>query len=408
MFTSFTDRARATIVIAGIAVALAAGLAPGALAKTKPGTADDGSTGVVAASLALTAHHGNGHHPDPAAPPALPPTSAPTAPTGGDPAAGDPAAPPTSPSAAPPSSAPARPPAISAPAAPPATPPTSASAPATGGPAAPTTSAPAAPPPPAVHKGVIIATPAPHPATAAEATDLLAEMATTITVKSKSVTTIVWVPAGVFAAGGDEVSILFGLGPRQTQSYDPLRGNTFRFDFPAGDGSLRQENVAISLADFGAGGHYGFVRQVPVEAHYNATVSPLRFTLINDCDFNFANLFSSTNEVKISWSDERGDARQEFLMGAGQTKTVDAFAHTVTDVTAHDGLQLPYVGFEELDAELPLPPYHFPDPVAAKPQPPLLPDSRTVQFTSHSPGDEFCNGNFIYATTVTLMTYDTL
>jgi hypothetical protein len=255
---------------------------------------------------------------------------------------------------------------------------------------------------------VIIATPAPHPATAAEATDLLAEMATTITVKSKSVTTIVWVPAGVFAAGGDEVSILFGLGPRQTQSYDPLRGNTFRFDFPVGDGSLRQENVAISLADFAAGGHYGFVRQVPVEAHYNATISPLRFTLINDCDFNFANLFSSTNEVKISWSDERGDARQEFLMGAGQTKTVDAFAHTVTDVTARDGLQLPFVGFEELDADLPLPPYHFPDPVAAKPQPPLLPDSRTVQFTSHSPGDEFCNGNFIYATTVTLMTYDTL
>ena len=389
MFSSFTGRARATTVVAGIVVALAAGLAPGALAKTKPDTADGPTTGAVASSAALTAHHGNGRHAnrnagasltdttagavdptdsagggtapttpattDPEAPPADP-TSSPAAPS-----TGDPAAPPTSNPPAPPTSTPAVPP--------------------TSTPAAPPTSAPATPPPPAVHKGVIIATPTPHPATAAEATDLLTGLANTITVKSKSVTTIVWVPAGVFAAGGDEVSILFGLGPRQTQSYDPLRGNTFRFDFRVGDGSPRQENVAISLADFAAGGHYGFVRKVPV---------------------------SSTNEVKISWSDERGDARQELLMAAGQTKTVDAFGHTVTDVTARDGLQLPFVGFEELDAELPFPPYNFPDPVAAKPQPPLLPDSRTVQFTSHSPGDEFCNGNFIYATTVTLQTYDTL
>ncbi len=408
MFSAFTGRARATIVVAGIVVALAAGLAPGASAKTKPDTADGPTTGAVASSATMTAHHGNGRHvnrnagasvtdtaagtvdpadsagggtasttpatTDPAAPPADP-TSSPVAPS-----TGDPAAPPTSTPAAPPTSTPATPP----------------------------TSAPATPPPPAAHKGVIIATPTPHPATAAAATDLLTGLANTITVKSKSVTTIGWVPAGVFAAGGDEVSILFGLGPRQTQSYDPLRGNTFRFDFPVGDGSPRQENVAISLADFAAGGHYGFVRKVPVEAHYNATISPLRFTLINDCDFNLAGLFSSTNEVKISWSDDRGDARQELLMAAGQTKAVDAFGHTVTDVTARDGLQLPFVSFEELDAELPFPPYNFPDPVAAKPQPPLLPDSRTVQFTSHSPGDEFCNGTFIYATTVTLQTYDTL
>lgn len=353
----FACRAVATTVVVGIAVTLAAGLAPSALAATNPGGTDSAAAGVVATSTAPI------------------PTTAPAAPAQGDPATPPAGADPTDPTA-----------------------PT---------PAAPT-SAPAAPAPPVVHKGVIIATPTPHPATAEAATELLTGLAKSVTVKSKSVTTIVWVPAGVSAAAGDEVSILFGFGTRQTQSYDPLRGNTFRFDFPAGDGAPRQENIAISLADFAAGGHYGFQTTVPIEARYTATVSPLRFTLVNDCDFNFANLFSSTNEVKISWSDERGDARQEILMGAGQTKTVEAFGHTVTDVTARDGLQLPYVGFEELDSDLPLPPFNFPDPVAAKPQPPLLPVSRTVQFSSHSPGDEFCNGNFIYATTVNLQTYDTL
>ena len=253
--TPFTARARAAIVVAGIAVALTAGLAPVALAATP-----DGPTTTTPAP-----HHRNDHRPR------------------GD--KHDPRAPTSAPATSPPTSTPAPPPSDS---------------------------------------DVIVADPQARPATAEAATALLTGLANSISVKGKIVTAVVAVPPGVPTAAGDEVSVLFGLGPRQTQRYDPVRGNTFRVDFPAGDGAPRQEKIAISLADFAVGGHFGVVRSVPIEAHYNATISPLRFTLVNDCDFDLAGTLPADSEPEIAWFDDRGTSKAKLSLRAWQTTTIDA------------------------------------------------------------------------------------
>jgi hypothetical protein len=149
---------------------------------------------------------------------------------------------------------------------------------------------------------------APKP-TATAPTAVLSSIANATVIRSRSVSTIVTVPAGLPVTNPTEISILFGLSgsSRLTQTYDPAAGNRFVFNFDARDGSARTENVAVSLADrAGEGAHFGFVNKVPVEALYDATLSPLTFTLVNDCDFELAGLVPQNSEPVIHWGDDRG------------------------------------------------------------------------------------------------------
>jgi len=194
-----------------------------------------------------------------------------------------------------------------------------------------------------------------------------------------------------------------------TQTYDPAAGNRFVFNFPAGDGTAHTEDVAVSLADPAVeGAHFGFVAKVPVEALYDVAQSPLTFTLVNDCDFDFAMLFPQNSEPVIHWGDDRGqEATGELSMRAFNSITINKFARTLTAVGVKDNVRDTTVWWDEID-DVPEIPLGF----RAHPQDggPLLPSTTThsENFTLRADTDEACNGNFHFTETVTLLTYDAL
>jgi hypothetical protein len=311
------------------------------------------------------------------------------------------------PTAAPPTSAPPTPPTSEGAdqPTPPAAPGTDPQAPVTG-------DASAAPSGPVIHKGVVFpgSTEAPKP-TAAAPTAALSSIANATVIRSRSVSTIVTVPAGLPVTDPTEISILFGFSgsSRLTQTYNPAVGNRFVFNFAAGDGAARTEDVAVSLADRAVeGAHFGFVAKVPVEALYDATLSPLTFTLVNDCDFDFAGLYAQDSEPVIHWGDDRGqDATGELSMRAFNTITINKFARTLTAISVKDTITAPSVWWDEID-DVPQIPLGF--TAHAQDAGPLLPSTttHTESFSTHADTDEACNGTFHYSQTVNLLTYNAL
>jgi hypothetical protein len=419
MFTArMTRTARYAIVVLGLTAALAATTAQSALAGTTTENPDgSGSATATAAAAPTTA-------PVPVAPaPTEPgpqqatcyPAAHPPTPTGhghrrhkGVVIAGNAAAEPKAcadagATTAPPTSAP--PAAPTGETTPPAAPETTTQAPTTGDASAP-------PSGPVIHKGVVFpgSTEAPKP-TAAAPTAALSSIANATVIRSRSVSTIVTVPAGLPVTDPTEISILFGFSgsSRLTQTYNQVAGNRFVFNFPAGDGAARTENVAVSLADRAVeGAHFGFVAKVPVEALYDATLSPLTFTLVNDCDFDFAGLYAQDSEPVIHWGDDRGqEATGEFSMRAFNTITVNKFARTLTAISAKDAITAPTVWWDEID-DVPQIPIGFTAHV--QDGGPLLPSTttHTESFSTHADTDEACNGTFHYSQTVTLLTYNAL
>lgn len=419
MFTArMTRTARSAIVVLGLTAALAATTAQSALAETT--TENPGEPGSATTTAA-------------AAPTAVPPI--PVAPASTEPgpqqATCDTAAHPPTPkgpghrrhkgvviagndaaltacddagaTAAPPTSAP--PAAPTSETTPPASPGTDPQTPVTGDAAAP-------PSGPVIHKGVVFpgSTEAPKP-TAAAPTAALSSIADATVIRSRSVSTIVTVPAGLPVTDPTEISILFGFSgsSRLTQTYDPAAGNRFVFNFAAGDGAARTENVAVSLADRAVeGAHFGFVAKVPVEPLYDATLSPLTFTLVNDCDFDFAGLYAQDSEPVIHWGDDRGqEATGELSMRAFNTITINRFARTLTAISAKDAITAPTVWWDEID-DVPQIPIGF--TAHARDGGPLLPSTttHTESFSTHADTDEACNGTFRYSQTVTLLTYNAL
>lgn len=226
----------------------------------------------------------------------------------------------------------------------------------------------------------------------------LTTLANAVRIRSQSVTTVVNVPGGLAVPNPTEISVSFGIGgQRITQNYDRAAGNRIRFDFPAGDGTARQETVAVSLLERAPGGarSFPYVRPVPVEALYDVRISALQFRLIHDCDA------VGNSEPEIFFSDERGPRRVRLSLHGGEYATIDAFARSLTAVRVRDGLRAPAVGWDELDPPVP-------GTFHARPTHgigPLLPAaSRSNELTQFEPDGDFCQGQFRYGTTVTLRT----
>jgi hypothetical protein len=274
------------------------------------------------------------------------------------------------------------------------------------------TPASAAPAPPAPHKGVVLppAAEAPKPATPGP-DDALTRLAGATVIRSRSVSTVVTVPAGLPVANRTDISILFGTGQRQTQVYDAAAGNRFAYDFDPGDGTRRTEEVAVSYAEHTPTGvvPHALVTKVPVEAMYDASVGPAVFTLRSDCDFNLAGLVPQDSEPKIHWSDERGEHTVEFSMRAFQQRTIPGIERTYSGITAKDGKREPVVSyFDELD-DLPDVPSPFPVTGSDGNGAPLVPGStHTVNMQVAAVHDPSCIGSWKYTVTVHLQTYSLL
>lgn len=424
---------RAAIVVLGLTAALAGATTQGALAKTK---IDDSGGSESATSTATGAP--TTESPIPAAPASTDPAPGPTTcdTTATPPAPGEhkgviiaggaganqpgcgtegAGAPPATATPPPPpdhgTGATGTPPTSDAPPPPPSNGNGDTAAPGTG-PQAPTTGDAAAPPSgPVIHKGVVLppSAEAAKPAAAAP-TAALSSIANATVIRSRSVSTVVTVPAGLPVTDPTEISILFGFrgSSRMTQTYDPAAGNRFVFNFDAGDGNARTEDVAVSLLDRAVeGAHYGFVAKVPVEALYDATLSPLTFQLTNDCDFDFAGLIAQDSEPVIHWGDDRGqEATGELSMRAFNSITINKFARTLTAISVKDGIEAPGVWWDEIDDVPDISLGFTAHPANAGP---LLPSAtHTVSYSSHADTDDACGANIHYTQTVTLLTYKAL
>jgi hypothetical protein len=223
----------------------------------------------------------------------------------------------------------------------------------------------------------------------------LTQLATHTRIRSQSVSTVVVIPAGLPVPNPTEVSILFG-DRRVTTTYNTATGTQIPFDFAAGDGKPRTEHVTINYTERanGTATPFHYLRDVPVEARYDVTVSALRFRLIHDCDF------VGKSEPLIEWGDDKGAHHRELSMHGGQYATITSFARSASGIRAADGWQRPLVTWDELD-----PTTDFRSSPAGG-LGPLLPGvSSTTDFETLEPDGDPCRGQFHYDTTITLLRY---
>jgi hypothetical protein len=182
-------------------------------------------------------------------------------------------------------------------------------------------------------------------------TDNLRRLATALRVKHKSTTGVMTVAAGLNLTAPVEISVLWDeVGPRPTratQDYNNAAGNRSLFLFPPGDGRPRRVAVVITLAERlpdATSAPYAVRTNVTITPLYDVTVSPLRFTLEDDCD-----LVRDT-EILLYWLRPDGSAGQfRWSLIEGQTVSVPGFAATYREAGVSTGLEEPPLKFYEDD-----------------------------------------------------------
>jgi hypothetical protein len=235
-------------------------------------------------------------------------------------------------------------------------------------------------------------------------TPTIRRVAAGVHLQNRSVSTLVTVPPGIAIDGGRpfEISVAFG-GTRVTQNYDPVHGNRLTHDFSAGDGSLRTEQVDITLRETLADGGfqpYAIRSKLPVEPLYDIKVDALYFHEIGHCDVG------TPADPVIGWRDPGGGKHQKQL-DPGFFDDFDvlyAFGSTWTEVGAARGLTVPGIDWYDSDSGVPS------EFKATTPQagPPLLPGAtRKVQQIIPVSADDGgpCEGEFTYFLTYTPRTY---
>jgi hypothetical protein len=181
--------------------------------------------------------------------------------------------------------------------------------------------------------------------------DNLRRLATALRVKHKSTTGVMTVAAGLNLTAPVEISVLWDeVGPRPTratQDYNNATGNRSLFLFPPGDGRPRLVGVVITLAERlpdGTSATYAVRTNVTIKPLYDVTVSPLRFTLEDDCDL------VGESEVWLMWlrpDGSAGEFRRDMI--EGQFVSIAGFAATYREVGVSTGLEEPPIKFYEDD-----------------------------------------------------------
>lgn len=182
----------------------------------------------------------------------------------------------------------------------------------------------------------------------------LTAVANALQLRHKSLTTQAYIPPGLRVTQLVEISIGF-YSPtgnnRITQTLSVERGNRFLYNDREGDGRPRQIHVDIALRELQPGGQYfTFSRLVDLDPLYDVTISPLKFTLQENCDLVGA------NEIRFSWwpPDEEhaySDTQRRFSKNTQEKIpfTIQAFAWARSEVNTSVNLLTPGMYFEELD-----------------------------------------------------------
>ena len=187
----------------------------------------------------------------------------------------------------------------------------------------------------------------PHvPATFAPPTAGLRALSDTLTLKTKSVTTVVDAPSDLAVPNRTEISVLFGTR-RLSQIYDRAHGNHFVFQFDADGGAERVENVTVSSAETTAPGTYAtyaLLWQTLIKPLYDVWISPLTFYQESDCDW----IGDSEIEIVMRTSDHQRRVAS-FDSKAFATTVRGELAGYWHEVGLDAGLSVPTIDWEEDD-----------------------------------------------------------
>jgi hypothetical protein len=182
-------------------------------------------------------------------------------------------------------------------------------------------------------------------------TQNLANLSRNMWVASKSVDAAVHFDRGLTTLGANVViTVSFtdrrGFLTRITQSYNNTSGNRFATTFGVYEGDARQVLVDASMTERTANGTtytYHAGRSFSMRPLWDVTLSPLKFTLLSDCDA------VGDSEIWLYFSHSAAYGTVLFDLGAGQSHIVNEFAKTWTEVGVSDDLRVPIVHFSEQD-----------------------------------------------------------
>ena len=227
----------------------------------------------------------------------------------------------------------------------------------------------------------------------------LRKLADALVVTKNSPTVEVSAPAGL-DVGIVEISILFGAD-RLTRNYNNTSGSRFEVHAPTGDGTVRQDNLDITLTERNPGGphHYSILSTVGIAPLFTITISPL-----------LVNAFGSScdpvglADPTIFWIDPAGVSHRYDL--DSDNVELFAFAGTWTDVSASTGLTMPTLEWVDRD------PGGFgsigenalPRGAALLPLPGQLPDAGAITYPfseryADAGGDSDCFADLAYTVT---------
>jgi hypothetical protein len=235
-------------------------------------------------------------------------------------------------------------------------------------------------------------------------------VSTALQMKSKSVTVLVTLPAGLGITNRVDVSVDFDerstTHQRITQTYDNAHGNRIIANLADGDGRKRQAQVVASLAEVGPNGVdtvgvYAVRTTVNLEPLYDISLGKFHAYLYDDCDS------VGDSEPHIYWQSPDGKPRDaEVSMSAGQDVPAPNLAVTFPEAGQSANLKRPVFGVWEEDVDFPG--YHggiYRDGVT-----PLLPGAKTttVEGVFTAENDHSCRVKLSYRITYTLRQYPKL
>lgn len=183
----------------------------------------------------------------------------------------------------------------------------------------------------------------------------LALVAYALSFRSKSLTTLITLPAGLPVDQPVEISIGYfssaggpdpSVGNRLTQSYVRSTGNRFRYLEPERDSKPRHMRIDVTLRENKANGDpvlFSFKIETDLDPLYDVQISPLSFTLLNDC------ATFGDSDITVGW--KRPDQRsnninwKEFSTRAGKQVRINEFAWVGREVSGSLHYLLPFPGF---------------------------------------------------------------
>lgn len=179
----------------------------------------------------------------------------------------------------------------------------------------------------------------------------LTAVANALTLKTKSLSMLMTAPAGLAVANPINIRTTYNSavsGSRWNQYvYDPKTGYRNFHNDPEGNRYKRHMKLDILLTELQPGNKqvtFPINWQFDLEPLFDASITPLRFKLNNDCDR------VGNSEIRFSWRKPDGQqGKKNFSTGKGKTTTINEFAWAAQEVSASAKLFWPDWAFYESD-----------------------------------------------------------